>query len=775
MLFRIVRTTSLLGILLALLLMPGKHVLATDDTVVIVKTVPNVDIVQLETDFGMILLDSVEALSLYRFQGCSEDLLDALQNDGRILSAQLETNLESRPKFVDSSGNSMEASIRYIDASIRYIDASTSYIDTVIRYIDASIRYIDASIHYIDASIRYIDASIRYIDASGNSLGDPYRGQVSAYNTRTNQAHQIATGEGITVAVLDSGIDGDHPLLADNIIPGYDFVDNDNDPGEVLDGIDNDKDGYIDEAAGHGTHVAGVVNLVAPFAQIMPVRIFDTEGHATYFDAAQAIVYAVDHGADVINLSGNGDEDSPILQDAVDYAWQNGVLIVAAAGVNQINYPGSYEHVISVGALDNRDYTTDFSRYSGEAPTVYAPGVNIFSSYLDGNLAEWTGNSMASPFVAGEAALMLSTGSCDYLCAATGVAEIGQPVADSGATANRIDVLDAVAWAADTPRNRLKVQLQTGDNNSADQHIRPYLQIVNQGTSLPLDELTVRYWLDAETPELSFTCDYAVIGCDKITAVFNQTTDGNQYVEIQFTDAGMLYGGIDGKSSGAIQLRMNATDWQYLNETGHYSYNAATEYVDTDKVTIYHNGDLLWGVEPNGQAADMGWYDYYIFLQEHGDEEVEPPPADPAPAPGPEGLSVQYLTNNGTAVTGQISTQLQIVNDGNEDVTLSNLTLRYWFPETADSQSNCDYAVIDCANTTAAFSDGYFELGFTENAGTLFAGSSSGTMMLRIHKSDWTNYDQATHYSFNPAYSSFTTWENITLYYNGELLWGIEP
>jgi subtilisin family serine protease len=101
-------------------------------------------------------------------------------------------------------------------------------------------------VRYLDASVRYLDASLFYVDDNGNLLADPYRGQAGAYTTRLDPAHDLAAGDGIIVAVLDSGIDLLHPLLIDNIIAGYELVDNDNDPSEVLDGLDNDNDGHID-------------------------------------------------------------------------------------------------------------------------------------------------------------------------------------------------------------------------------------------------------------------------------------------------------------------------------------------------------------------------------------------------------------------------------------------------------------------------------------------------------------------------------------------------
>jgi hypothetical protein len=631
--------------------------------------------------------------------------------------------------------------------------------------VDAAVRYLDASVRYLDASVRYLDASLFYVDDNGNLLADPYRGQAGAYTTRLDPAHDLAAGDGIIVAVLDSGIDLLHPLLIDNIIAGYDFVDNDNDPSEVLDGLDNDNDGHIDEAAGHGTHVAGIVNLAAPSVQIMPLRIFDSDGHGTYFNAAAAIVYAVDHGAKVINLSGNGDEDSPLLRDAVDYAWQNDVMVVAAAGVDDLRYPGRYANVISVGAVDEQGYRAPFARYTNESPTVYAPGTDIFSAYLDGNVATWTGNSMASPFVAGEVALLLSTGMCDSQCAFAGVTNSGHPVADGNT--NRMDAFDAVALVTNQPQTRLKIQYQPGVNDApTDTNIQPYFKIVNQGNSVPLNKNTVRYWFESQPAAHTFHCDYALVGCGGITAVFNQTSAGDQYVEMQFTNGGTLFGGIGGEDTGSIQIRINANDWQPFDENQHHSFVATPDYMDWENVTIYQQGQLIWGTEPGGQTADMSWND---------PPDSTPPPPPPPPVVITPTLSLQYYTGNPNAITNQINSHLQLVNVSNEDISLNAVTIRYWFPETADSQAVCDYAVLNCANISVTADTDYFELNFASTAGVLTANSASGNMQLRFHKSNWSSYDQSSHYSFNPALTTLTDWDHITVYYNGELVWGVEP
>ncbi len=264
---------------------------------------------------------------------------------------------------------------------------------------------------------------------------------------RVAQAQRSVSGAGVTVAIIDTGIDLDHPALADRLTAGYDFVEKDAVPDDSADGLDNDGDGFVDEGAGHGTHVAGIVALVAPAASLMPVRVLNSEGIGPYFDIVAGIVYAVEHGAQVINLSLSGPEDASFLQAAVDYAWTKGVLVVAAAGAYDVAYPARYEHVVSVGATDPQDQVAEFSDFRAGQVTVFAPGVSIYSTYYDGGYVWWTGTSMAAPFVAGEAALLFSGGGCDVDCATSLIQKSVHPVVPNQEPRGRVDVYQAVRAA----------------------------------------------------------------------------------------------------------------------------------------------------------------------------------------------------------------------------------------------------------------------------------------------------------------------------------------
>ncbi|MEY2430056.1 MAG: thermitase [Verrucomicrobiota bacterium] len=214
-------------------------------------------------------------------------------------------------------------------------------------------------------------------------------------------------GTNTIVAVLDSGINAAHPEFAGRLLPGYDFVSNDNDPSDDF---------------GHGTAVAGTIVAdgnngmgvagVAYGCSVLPVKVVDASGFASYSTIAQGIKYAVDHGARVINLSVAGDSTSATLQSAINYAWNNNVVVVAAAGNNANTvpqYPAACDHVIAVSATEPDDSLAGFSSY-GSYITVSAPGDNIWTTQKDlsNPYGAWRGTSFASPIVAGVAALVAS-------------------------------------------------------------------------------------------------------------------------------------------------------------------------------------------------------------------------------------------------------------------------------------------------------------------------------------------------------------------------------
>jgi hypothetical protein len=217
-------------------------------------------------------------------------------------------------------------------------------------------------------------------------------------------------GDGVRIAVLDTGIRADHPAIAGAIDPGgYDFVSDDPEPQDAADGIDGDLDGATDEGAGHGTMIAGIAHLIAPGATLLPIRVLDDEARGTSFNVAKAIRYAVDHGAHIVNLSLGLECESKIIAHEIGLADSLGVTVVAAAG-NQDQeeppyYPAWNPLVLSVAAVDSADVKAPFSNYHASVD-LSAPGIGILAPYYDGEYALGAGTSFAAPMVAGQTALI---------------------------------------------------------------------------------------------------------------------------------------------------------------------------------------------------------------------------------------------------------------------------------------------------------------------------------------------------------------------------------
>jgi len=213
------------------------------------------------------------------------------------------------------------------------------------------------------------------------------------------------------VGIVDSGIDPQHEAFEGRVLPGgYDFVDEDTSPWEEADGLDNDFDTVVDEGFGHGTMVAGVVRLVAPDADILPIRVLDDEGRSSVWLVAEGIRHAIDAGVDVINLSLGLQQSSSVITVEVQQAALAGILVVAAAGNESTEtpsfHPASLPECVMVTALDSLDVKADFADWN-ELVEVSAPGTGVRSAYPGGGWALGSGCSFATPFLVGSAALVM--------------------------------------------------------------------------------------------------------------------------------------------------------------------------------------------------------------------------------------------------------------------------------------------------------------------------------------------------------------------------------
>ncbi len=233
----------------------------------------------------------------------------------------------------------------------------------------------------------------------------PYNTQYPQQMLGLPAAHAISQGAGIVVAVIDTGVQLNHPELAGRLTDArIDFVDGDNTPEDVFGSGNN-------YGAGHGTHVAGIIHMVAPQARIMPIRVLDTDGRGYAFTIGEAILFAVENGARVINLSlGMPESASSFLDDIIEEAAQQGVVVVAAAGNlnnTQKQFPAAAECALGVTAIDANRVKATFASY-GDWVSLAAPGVGIHSTLPVNGYGSWSGTSMAAPFAAGQAALLLS-------------------------------------------------------------------------------------------------------------------------------------------------------------------------------------------------------------------------------------------------------------------------------------------------------------------------------------------------------------------------------
>lgn len=221
------------------------------------------------------------------------------------------------------------------------------------------------------------------------------------------EAWRLSTGRGVVVAVVDSGVDGDHPDLAAAMTQGANTR---RDHG--------DRSPATRDGNGHGTHIAGIIAArsrnrvgvvgVAPRARIMPVKVLGADGSGWTSDVVEGIVWAVDHGADVVNLS-LGAPAAEWMAPAIRYAVARGVTVVAAAGNDasrQPLYPAAFPGVIAVSALDPSGRAAAYSN-RGATVDLAAPGTNIVST-VPGGYGLMSGTSMAAPHVAGVAALVQS-------------------------------------------------------------------------------------------------------------------------------------------------------------------------------------------------------------------------------------------------------------------------------------------------------------------------------------------------------------------------------
>jgi subtilisin family serine protease len=280
-----------------------------------------------------------------------------------------------------------------------------------------------------------------------------------------------------TVAVIDTGVDPSHPVLQSVLVPGYGFTRNSYGSASELTDVNQSSIGsgasparvnqssaaILDpqsvfnfnqpqyQAFGHGTMVSGIIHLVAPTALIMPLKAFNADGTGYLSDVLSAIYFAVQNGANVINMSFSFPTYSVELAKALKYATRHRVICVASAGndgEDEVIYPAALADVMGVASTTNNDTLSSFSNYGEDLVWVAAPGEGIITTYPFGTFGAGWGTSFSAPFVSGAAALLQGVrAKCNESCAESSLANAFWISPDLGN--GRVDLYQAVDAASE--------------------------------------------------------------------------------------------------------------------------------------------------------------------------------------------------------------------------------------------------------------------------------------------------------------------------------------
>jgi len=329
--------------------------------------------------------------------------------------------------------------VKYLDGHIERVSAPSKeeFID---GYLSENLSRVDFAEHDFQVHV----SDVVHTQAQEVGFADNWG------TARVNAAalwQQDIRGSGIIAAVVDTGMDINHPQLRKQLAVnsgeiGLDAKGRD----KSSNGVDDDGNGFVDDAGGwdftsnapltedhtgHGTHVAGIIAAahtdtvaqgasyvqgMAPAAKILPLAFLDSSGSGSMLNGVFAIQYAVKRGAKVINASWGGSGCSRSLKEAIASLESQGVIFVSAAGNDSANidrspmYPASLDFIsqIVVGAVGDHDHMAEYSNYGSTHVHIFAPGSDIVSTFPDGSMASLSGTSMATPFVTGAVALLLS-------------------------------------------------------------------------------------------------------------------------------------------------------------------------------------------------------------------------------------------------------------------------------------------------------------------------------------------------------------------------------
>lgn len=286
-------------------------------------------------------------------------------------------------------------------------------LDDLLKELDNDLRVILSELDYVGEAPEGDPVDVQVL---GGDLLSSIPGQEGLAALDLPAAHAESTGAGVLVAVVDTGVDLAHPFFQPGQLDpsGFDFVGLDPDPTDERNFADDDGDGLADEQFGHGTFIASLVLTVAPDARVLPVRVLDAEGFGTSSTVAAGIVWAVDMGARVVNVSFDLPQEAEVLKEAIRYAHERDVLVVAAAGndgTTELIFPARLDGVVAVAAVDALGIATPFTNRDSQV-SLAAPGSDLIAAVPTvlhpAGTARWSGTSFAAPLVAGSAALVRS-------------------------------------------------------------------------------------------------------------------------------------------------------------------------------------------------------------------------------------------------------------------------------------------------------------------------------------------------------------------------------
>jgi hypothetical protein len=432
------------------------------------------------------------------------------------------------------------------------------------------------------------------VNYSGSTVWDGYVNQPAANIVHVAAAQTTfnVAGTGI-VADIDTGVDPNHPALKPVLLPGYDFTRNQLGGSEMTDYagpppsgsttnvaqvnqstaavLDQSTAAVLDSsqyaAFGHGTMVMGIIHLVAPQAQLLPLKAFTSDGTGYLSNILDAVYYGVQSGTNVINMSFEMQVNSLEFSKSMDYANQNGVICAASAGndgMQEIVYPAAYQNdVMGVASTSDTDTRSSFSNYGNAIVWVAAPGEAIISTYPFSTYAAGWGTSFSAPFVSGAGALLLNLDKTTNQSKAAAAVANAVPVG-SGMGNGRLDLVQALQSVSPPAGNAADFAISlnpTGDTINAGQAALFTVSVMPSG---------------GFNKAVMFSCSGLPTGAFCFVAPSTVTLDGrnasNAYLVVSTTPRFAFFPSVDpgGTPAGTYSIVVTGT-------SGNISHTATTQ------------------------------------------------------------------------------------------------------------------------------------------------------------------------------------------------------